>query len=216
MKIVAISDTHNRHGQLSIPECDLLIHAGDATSMGHEHEVRKFAKWFDKQPAKHKIFVPGNHELNFERSLPASLLWFQEECPTGIMLIDQGIEIDGVKIWGSPRTPRFYDWAFNEDRGHVIRKYWNAIPDDTQILVTHGQPADINDVVFYSDGTPRERVGCFDLYQRIEKLENLEVYIGGHLHGSHGQMHINGVSYYNVCICDDTYYPSNPITIIDL
>lgn len=201
MKIIAISDTHNKHNEITIPECDILIHSGDATGMGRPSEIRNFAKWFNKQPAKHKIFVPGNHELKFEKELPASKLWFSEECPDGILLINESITIEGIKIYGSPVTPFFYNWAWNQHSDELI-KTWQGIPDDTQILVTHGQANGINDIV---DNQAGMHLGCHHLMSRIQELSQLKIYIGGHLHSGKKFTYFNGVQFYNASICGETY-----------
>lgn len=212
LKIIAISDTHNKHKEITIPECDILIHAGDATGMGRASEIRNFAKWFNKQPAKYKIFVPGNHELKFEKELPASKLWFSEECPDGILLINQSIEIEGIKIYGSPITPFFYNWAWNEYK-EGLEKAWKAIPDDTNLLITHGQAYGINDIV---DNQPGVHLGCQHLMDRIQELKNLKIYIGGHLHSGKKYTYFNGVQFYNASICGERYtvdYAPTEITI---
>jgi Icc-related predicted phosphoesterase len=212
MKIVAISDTHNRHSQLVIPECDVLIHAGDATGQGYPSEVRSFARWFNNQPAKHKIFVPGNHEFYFESELPASKLWFQEECPDGILLIEQEIVIDGIKFYGSPITPRFFDWAWNRDRFRDIKPHWDTIPNDVNVLITHGPPFGVLDIVYYVDGiTPKERVGCVELWERILELKQLKVHLFGHIHSESGEKEFNGIRYFNCSVCDEMYMPVNGI-----
>lgn len=216
LKIIAISDTHNRHNKLIIEPCDILIHAGDESGMGQESEIRHFAKWFNKQPAKHLIWTPGNHSVHFEKNYPSSLSWFKEECPNGTILINSGIQIEGINIWGSPITPTFFRWAYMADRGSEIKKYWDMIPDNTNILITHGPPYNILDELVYVDGTPKGIfVGCQDLSDRIKELKELDLHFFGHIHCGAGQKHLNGVSYYNVSICDEIYYPSNPITIVD-
>src|SRR6266850_3316831 len=101
MKLVAISDTHGRHNKLVIPECDILIHAGDWSSMGYKHEIEDLARWFNKLLAdgtvKDIITIPGNHELEFEKRLPESRQWLTYLCPGIHLLIEESIEIDGVK-----------------------------------------------------------------------------------------------------------------------
>jgi len=95
------------------------------------------------------------------------------------------------------------------------------IPEDTDILVTHGPPYEILDEVFAVDGSsyrdhgmmPRY-VGCVDLAARIKEVKP-DLHIFGHIHSGHGQKHVNGVSHYNASICDEMYAPSNPITIIE-
>lgn len=201
MKIIAISDTHNRHNRITIPECDVLIHAGDATAYGRPSEIEQFSKWFNDQPAKHKIFVPGNHELHFEKELPASKLWFYEKCPNGILLLDQEVIINGIKFYGSPKTPYFHNWAWNEHPEGLIGT-WSIIPDDVNVLITHGQAYGINDVV---DNQPGKHLGCQYLMDRIQQLKDLKIYIGGHLHSGKKFTYFNGIQFYNVSICGETY-----------
>lgn len=216
-KIVSISDTHNRHDKVTIPECDFLFHCGDWTSMGYKHEVEPFAKWLDKQPAKYIVIIPGNHELNFEKDFPESKKWITDHCPRANLLIDESITLEGVKIYGSPVTPFFCNWAYNKHRGDQIQCYWDAIPNDINILLTHGPPYGILDQTTYADGTIREdRLGCYQLQKRIKELENLDLHFFGHIHAQGSrQFHEDGVSYYNAAICDESYYPSNSITVVE-
>lgn len=217
-KIVCISDTHNRHDKLIIPECDILIHAGDWTGRGYASEIRPFAQWLNKQydQCSEIVVIPGNHELEFENELPLSLTWFKEECPDAHLLIEQEVIIDGIKIYGSPITPFFCDWAWNR-YPQDITKHWNRIPDDTNILITHGPPYDILDKTTYADGTIREdRLGCPQLLKRIKELKDLDLHFFGHIHNDGGrQYNQDGVTFCNAAICDEHYYPSNPITVIE-
>ena len=68
-RIVCISDTHNRHDNIKVPDGDILIHAGDATNGGTIEEIAAFGKWFASLSHKHKIFVAGNHDWLFERKI---------------------------------------------------------------------------------------------------------------------------------------------------
>lgn len=216
-KIVAISDSHQRHDQIKIPECDFLIHCGDWCSMGYESEVRNFARWLNKQPARFIILTPGNHELEFERQLPASLQWFKEEAPNTHLLIDQEVTIEGIKFYGSPQTLFFHDWAFNRQTGEEIQRFWDAIADDTNVLITHQPPYGILDQTSYADGTLKPgNLGCYQLMDRIKSLKDLDLHFFGHIHAGGGrQVHMDGVSYYNTAICDERYAPTNPITVVD-
>lgn len=218
LKIVAVSDTHNRHNKIQIPECDLLIHAGDWTSEGYDAEVVNFCQWLDSlEQVKNAVVIPGNHELIFEQNLPVSRDLFKYYCPWVNLLIEETVEIEGVKIYGSPITPWFYDWAWNRHRGEGIQKHWDAIPNDTNILVTHGPPHGILDTSEYPDGTPRNaNLGCLQLMTRIKELPELDLHFFGHIHSPGGrQLHSDGVSFYNAAICDERYYPSNPITVVE-
>lgn len=224
MRIVAVSDTHCKHNKLKIPPCDLLIHAGDWTYQGMQSEVRPFAEWLNDQPARNIVIVPGNHEVYFEDNWPESNRWILDHCPDVQILINDTIEVNGVKIFGSAWTPWFHQWAYNAGRtiseaAHYrvpfIGDKWAEIQPGTNIVITHGPAYGILDELVYPDGTPKgEFVGCVELRKKIEEIKP-DLHFCGHIHGQHGQVHINGTSFYNVSICDELYYPSNPATVIE-
>src|SRR5271170_4285418 len=98
MKICAISDVHCKWNKVTIPECDLLISAGDYSFLGERHIVRDFHKWLHKQPAKEIISVQGNHEKWVEKNFQLAKQAAEEACP-GVHFIDEGlVEIDGLRI----------------------------------------------------------------------------------------------------------------------
>lgn len=218
MRIVGISDTHNRHEDIEIPECDLFIHSGDWSSRGGYEQTEAFAKWLHKQPARYIVVVPGNHERQFEKSLPISRAWILDHCPRAHILIDEGIEIEGFKIWGSPVTPLYgTDWAWNRWSGEDIDKHWQMIPLDTQLLITHGPPANILDIVYYVDGvTPKGRAGCHSLYNKVMQLDKLLHHMFGHIHCDHGHLEHCGKHFWNMAICDYMNTPTNPVTVIEI
>ena len=71
----------------------------------------------------------------------------REILSNALYLEDSGIEIDGVRFWGSPWTPNFMDWAFMLDRDELLYQKWKAIPEHTDVLITHGPPKGIGDLV---------------------------------------------------------------------
>ena len=211
MKLVAISDTHNAHRRLDIPECDFLIHAGDESARGEEREVRLFAEWFDEQPAKYLIWIPGNHSLGFEARYPESLDWIKRASPRTFVLMNEAITVKGIKIWGSPVTPWFHDWAYNVDRGSAIAEYWSAIPPDADIVVTHGPPHGILDLngekpsrPDWSDGTTQQHTGCEELAKVIARVKP-KFHIFGHIHEARGVEVKDGTTYVNASIMDRHY-----------
>lgn len=212
MKIILISDVHAKWKKLVIPECDLLVSTGDYSFRGEKHIVEDFHEWLSKQPAKHIISVQGNHETWVEKNF-AEAKEIARQIDPKIHFIDEGaIEIDGVKIYCSAVTPWFYNWAWNVNRGPDIAKHWAKIPDDTQVLLTHGPPHGILDMTYHIDGvTPREEVGCEDLLERIKQLKFLKLHAFGHIHSGSGEITIDGVTYINASICDETYQPTNPV-----
>lgn len=216
MKLVLISDVHGKWSKLKIPDCDVLISAGDYSFKGETHMVKDFHAWMHKQPATHIISVQGNHELKVESNFQEMKELAQSVCPR-VHFIDEGeVIIDGIKFYGSAITPFFFNWAWNRYRGADIKRHWDKIPDDTNILITHGPPYQILDMVYQVDGvTPKERVGCQDLSNRINELKDLKMHVFGHIHSGSGEMMFNNVKYINASICDEQYMPSNPVRIFE-
>lgn len=198
MKFVAISDTHTLHHHLVLPSADVIIHAGDITSSGSKKEVISFLEWFSQLDYPHKVMIAGNHDFFFDYHWNAytslgkqrhynKVVDFSDiqellvKYPSITYLEDSGTTINGIKIWGSPITPWFHDWAFNRERGLDIKKHWDLIPLDTDILVTHGPPFGISDLV-YRD---QESVGCEELAKVLAQIHP-KVHIFGHIHEGYG------------------------------
>ena len=116
-----------------------------------------------------------------------------------------------IKIYGSPWQPEFYSWAFNLPRGgDEMFEKWNMIPDDTDVLITHGPAQNVRDFVPRGDG-----VGCGMLRHRIETIRPA-LHVCGHIHHAYGTSLINDIMYVNAAICDERYSPSNKPIVIDL
>lgn len=217
MKIIFISDTHTLHGQIlnEIPEGDVLVHCGDVSGRGVGSEIQDFLAWFSSLPHKNKIFIAGNHDFGFQyrdHVLQKTLESLKEQNIH--YLEDSGIEIDGVKFWGSPWTPPFYNWAFmlNEDE---IKEKWEMIPRDTNVLITHGPPLGILDLVVYG----QENVGCPALMEEIVKLKDLKVHAFGHIHEEYGTamgLGENGPIFINASTCTLRYKPWNKPIVIEI
>lgn len=96
MRILHISDTHNRHHDLApMPDADVLIHSGDFADRGTEDEVLDFLNWFIALPYKHKLFVTGNHDLCLWNAIDI------EDLPDNLhFLQDRGCEIEGLRFFG--------------------------------------------------------------------------------------------------------------------
>ncbi len=197
MRIICISDTHNLHKDTFIPDGDILIHAGDITAIGNKEIVVDFNQWLGQLPHKHKIVIAGNHDLCFESED------FQTESflTNATYLKNSGIEIEGLKIWGSPISPispKFgNDWAFNIERGDKIRKYWEKIPTDTDILITHCPPfgiLDKNELGSFE--------GCKDLLDIVQNSVKPRFHIFGHIHEAYGRQQIGQTTFINASIVD--------------
>lgn len=202
-----LSDTHNQHEKFKCDGGDVLIHSGDVSLRGTNQEIIAFLDWFEMQDYGHLILVPGNHDWAFEKDPKEMYAACKQR---GISLLnDSGVIIDeGIKVWGSPVQPWFHSWAFNRYRGDEIKKHWNMIPDDTEILVTHGPPAGILDYTTYADGTAKERVGCHDLADKIAKTQ-VKLHVFGHIHEARGVVYDKEVTYVNASSLDRMYYPAS-------
>lgn len=203
MKLVLISDTHGNHTKLGIPPCDVLVHCGDFSNVGTFEQTREFLIWMEAQPAERKILVPWNHDIFCEKSPE---LVREMATKRGVhFLIDERLEIDGLKFWGSPYTPTFFDWSFMEPRGPALRAHWSKIPDDTDILITHGPPQGIG------DATPRgEAAGCADLLDRIMKIQP-KVHVFGHIHEGRGEYRLGETRFINAASIGRYLHP--PIVV---
>lgn len=184
MKIWHISDTHTNHLGLVIPEgIDMVIHSGDCSNprdpYNNEPEVREFIDWFGGLPIKHKIYVAGNHDTSIEKKLVTKA----DFTDNGIHYLEnETIKIEGVKIFGSPHTPQFGQWAFMKARHKLDRIWKGAIEDGTHIIVVHGPPKGILDLSEDSRGN-LEFCGCKSLMNRVMEVKPILV-LFGHIHNS--------------------------------
>lgn len=217
MKLVCISDTHCQHEGLVIPECDVLIHAGDWTKKGSAHQTINFLRWFESQrQAKNKIFISGNHDF-----LPANHpILFAEllltHAPNCTYLEEEEVSLGGLKIYGSPITPKFYNWAFNRERGAQIQAHWDQIPADTDILITHCPVRGYGDILSERGSEPGAHAGCEDLLKTIDsRLTKLKLHISGHIHEGYGTYQRGSLTLINVSSLDDRYVLTNPPIVID-
>ena len=200
MKILHISDTHGYHG--TFPESrfegiDVVVHSGDCSNYRdpyrNEPEVRNFIEWYKNVPVKHKIYVAGNHDTSIERRMVTP----GDFAAAGIIYLEnQGTTIDGVKFWGSPITPTFFDWAFMKARDKT-HKVWAQIPDETDVLIVHGPPKGVRDLSFSRDGE-LEMCGCSSLMKRCWALKDtLKLVCFGHIHNMDGVDTNQGVAHYS-------------------
>lgn len=196
--LVLISDSHNQHGKLtksileiykSDPE-SILIHSGDVSLRGSLNEIEEFLEWYDALPFQNKIFIAGNHDFFFESGGDKVQNLLRNFKNNVIYLQDTGIQINGINFWGSPVTPRFHNWAFNRDED--IESHWKRIPENTDVLITHGPPYGILDTSLRGGS-----VGCPRLRETIMKIPNLKISCFGHIHEARGRQRIGEVEYVN-------------------
>lgn len=220
MKIVCISDTHCRLKKIKVPEGDLLLHAGDLTFIGDIAQISQELQELGRKAKDFKygcILIPGNHDWLFETNMTLAKQICEDNGLT--LLHDSGIKIEELNIWGSAWQPEFCNWAFNVPRGEKLKEKWAQIPDNTNVLITHGPPIGILDPVKRYDlkrGWYEESVGCQDLYDRIQDLKELKLHVFGHIHLGHGSIKIGQVNYINASICTEEYKPINNPYIVNV
>jgi Icc-related predicted phosphoesterase len=211
MRIVCISDTHSHHDEIVVPDGDMLIHSGDATWRGGIEEIADFNRWLGTLDHRHKIFVAGNHDWLFETSPGAA----EGLLTNATYLRDSSVSIDGLKIYGSPWQPAFMDWAFNLRRGDEIKRKWDLIPNDVDILITHGPPFGILDAVPNRLTDVAECLGCEELIKATTRIKP-RLHVFGHIHEGYGMIQLGDTKFVNASICDVAYRPSNAPVVIDL
>jgi Icc-related predicted phosphoesterase len=229
IKLTIFSDTHNKHKHITgdLPGGDLLICAGDISSMGYEHEIREFAKWYNGlNNYHHKVFIAGNHDWGFQNNVEKvkeivglydTITYLQDDWVN----VGDGDPHDNntqtVKIWGSPWQPEFYNWAFNLPRnGEELKAVWDMIPEDIDILITHGPAWGFLDDV---EGNRNVHLGCELLAERIKQIKP-KIHICGHIHSGHGHHYDGHTHYFNAAVLNERYLYShlpwqidwNPIT----
>jgi Icc-related predicted phosphoesterase len=209
MKLCIISDTHGKHNQLVLPNADCIIHCGDSTSVGKEHEIHNFFKWFSSlNQYVYKILIAGNHDWLFERN---RLLALTHKPKNVIYLQDGEIVIDGIKFYGTPVQKPFYDWAFNRPEAKLAQ-HWMAIPDDTDVLITHSPPFMIMDYAPHS----MQHEGSPSLYKEVLERIKPKIHCFGHLHSGYGIKVIENTTFINASNLDEDYNCINAPIIIEI
>jgi len=207
MRIVAISDTHGAENEIKLPEGDILIVAGDFSPMGTMQDVIRFNVWLGRQDFVYKILICGNHDIFVESDNGIARGLITE----AIYLQDSDITLDGLKIYGSPWSPKFNDWSFMKQRGEQLKAVWDLIPSDTDILVTHAPPYGILDPCPPNGSSE----GCSDLLRAVQRIKP-KLHIFGHLHGGAGTKVVDSTTFINASVMDDDYNVVNQPVVIEL
>lgn len=198
MKLVMLSDLHSQFYNYNIPDGDVLIISGDITGRGELSVLKQFCIRFGSLlPHKYKIVISGNHDFCFEDSRKTEALKMLNDHGL-IYLENSGIQIDGWNFWGSPNTPKFYDWAFMKSRKDLY-DHWKTIPDNTDVLITHGPCSGILDANANGDSCGDEA-----LLDRVYQVKP-RLHIFGHIHESHGMKRIDKTTFINCAILNDSY-----------
>lgn len=215
LRVVIISDTHNDHRALDVPPGDVLIHGGDFTNFGRKQHVQDFNTWLGDLPHPYKIVVNGNHENNapWKHSTRALL-------SNAVFLRDEGIRIPRSRTDGAPCAEEDALTVYGTEffwpmKDGAPNPHYDAIPADTQVLITHGP------VAGYADGD----YGCTAMRERCEQLARgsgggrgaLRLVVSGHIHKAYGRAAgsgaCQGVEFVNAACCEHRKVTNPPIVV---
>lgn len=204
MRIAVISDTHGHLPEVS--PVDLALICGDIMPANdHSRTFQRswldtnFREWLVNIVSADKIIgIAGNHDFIFQTE-PMTV---NNMFLPWTYLQDSGTRYEGLNIWGSPWVPNLPDWAFYASDQMRDDKWWQ-IPDDTNILITHGPPRNIRDMTCPRYGSVH--AGCAYLAERVTKLPNLKLHVYGHIHEARGKTEALGCKFINASYVDENY-----------
>ena len=236
VRFVCISDTHSKHEwdkcPFTVPNGDVLLHAGDFTKVGDVREVAAFCKWFGALPHKRKILIAGNHDLSLHgetyaqtgllqglqsadaAELAAKARALVDATPNCEYLCDSGTSVRGISIWGSPWQPMFPTGppqAFQLPRGQPLRDKWALIPEQTDVVVTHSPPLGHGDAA-----GPGNHIGCIDLLDELQSRVKPSHHVFGHCHPGYGVTSDGQTLFLNAATCTNAYRPEHLPLVFDL
>lgn len=220
MKIVCISDTHLvvREGAvLDFPDGDIIIHSGDFCNSGARYDLTSYLPFLEECLIKytHVVQIAGNHDWVCQLSEDYAKEIFHHLGPKFHYLCDSSCSIHGIKFYGTPWQNVFFNWAYNLPReGKEIKEKFDAIPNDTNVLLTHSPIYDVLDRC--PDGF---KAGSKMLRKKINKLSalnNLKLINYGHIHNGYGEEDYLGIHVVNSSLVDERYRFVNKPIVFDL
>jgi Icc-related predicted phosphoesterase len=199
LTLVLISDTHDMHREVEVPNGDLLIHAGDFTMDSRSaRALIDFNEWLGELPHTFCVVIPGNHDFVVEDPSRRQLI------TNASLLINEGIKVMGLRIWGSPTTPLLGE-AFGVVSDRDRAKLYSRIPADTDILVTHGPPYGILDQAPGSE----YHAGCKQLLAAVSRIKPM-LHVFGHAHAGYGTFRTLDTLFVNAALPGNGFDMSNP------
>lgn len=182
--MVLLSDTHGLHRELSMPTADALLHAGDICMLGDRSAIRDFNRWLGELAYRHRILIPGNHDV--------PVIEDPSLVSNATILINQGIEIDGLRIWGTPGG------VVEARSAEKRRRLYGMIPVDTDVLITHGPVYGILDC---SPSSPCHG-GDPELGEAIKRIRP-KLHLCGHIHAGRGSLETEYTMFVNGAVVSE-------------
>ena len=218
MRIGMMSDLHGHMPEIP-PDLDLLIVAGDIcpdlfggvpASVDPDRQLRwwshKWLPYVQKSNARKILVTWGNHDFCGQGAV----------IPAGRVevVVDRLVEFEGLKIWMSPWSNTFMNWAFMKDP-YELREVYAQIPEGVDILVSHQPPMGCGDIYFQFDTKRWDNIGSRELRERVYDLKP-QLVVCGHLHKGYGKYLVGDTRVWNVSVVDEKYELVNPVSVIEL
>jgi Icc-related predicted phosphoesterase len=147
--------------------------------------------------------IAGNHDLMFEKEPEIAVAMLKSRCPRVHYLNESGVEIMGLKFWGSPWTPEVpkhisaMTWGFCKQRSEM-KPCWDKIPAGLDVLITHGPPYGGRESL---GGNLPDGQDVGDQHLREAILEKRpRVHLCGHIHPGYGNRIYRGIRFINAAL----------------
>jgi Icc-related predicted phosphoesterase len=190
LRLVLLSDTHELHRDVDVPPGDILLHAGDFSFFSKSiRAIEDFNDWLGELPHRSKAIVPGNHEFFLEADPSERSL-----LSNATVLINEGIQVEELRIWGSPVTP-LYGGAFGLSFAKDRKRLYAQIPEGIDVLITHGPPYGILDL---GPGSHLHQ-GCPELLDAVMRV-GPKLHVFGHIHGAYGVFQTQHTTFVNASL----------------
>jgi Icc-related predicted phosphoesterase len=197
-KFCCISDTHGIHRGLDIEPCDFIIHSGDIFRKSKIEDILDFIDWFSSLPAVYKVLVAGNHDRFIDREKLNFLKLIEDKI---FYLENSGIELEGIRFWGSPSVKwcaPYRHFAYSNEA--EAEEIFSLIPENIDILITHGPPFGILDSENGWDGITHH--GSKSLLKNVLSIKP-KYHIFGHVHKDYGIFKNEHTVFINSCILNN-------------
>lgn len=150
--------------------------------------------WFCDLDYPHKIFICGNHD---DCLYGATIDGLDDNVH---YLCNSGVEINGIKFYG---VPMFMNDCITDRQS----RFYEDIPTDTDVLITHTPPYGILD---FDDGI---NYGSEEILVRLSDIKP-RMHLFGHIHAQHGIKRQDSIIFSNAAVMNSGYIDLNVPNLI--
>jgi predicted phosphohydrolase len=178
VRFVVLSDTHNQHDRITVPDGDVLLHLGDVADKGQLTHIRSFAPWFSQLPHGSKFIIPGNHDRVLGSPDAINLAEEYQNIERCKLLLDETVTVHNIRIhgtsWDSSEWEDFSAWPAD-----------STVSPPIDILLTHLGPYHV-----------RSNGGSRALLQQVVQ-RRIPLHLFGHFHYGRGSETHQGTTFIN-------------------